>query len=42
MLEAIAWVRPEPELFNLPVGLIGSSTGAAAALIAAVYHRRKR
>lgn len=35
MIEAIEWARAEPELSSLPVGLFGSSTGAAAALVAA-------
>lgn len=33
--EAIRWVRGQEELTRLPVGLFGSSTGAAAALVAA-------
>ena len=33
--EAKQWTRAEPELRTLPVGLFGSSTGAAAALVAA-------
>jgi len=35
MIEAVGWVRGEPELSDLPIGLFGSSTGAAAALVAA-------
>ena len=35
MIDAIGWARTEPELSGLPVGLFGSSTGAAAALVAA-------
>ena len=35
MVEAIGWARADPELSALPVGLFGSSTGAAAALVAA-------
>lgn len=35
MVEAIGWAHAEPELSDLPVGLFGSSTGAAAALVAA-------
>ena len=35
MVEAISWAHSEPELSSLPVGLFGSSTGAAAALVAA-------
>ncbi|WP_233252424.1 dienelactone hydrolase family protein [Maritimibacter sp. 55A14] len=33
--EAIAWVRHDPRLASLPLGLFGASTGAAAALVAA-------
>jgi dienelactone hydrolase len=35
MVDAVHWARDEPELSDLPVGLFGASTGAAAALIAA-------
>ncbi|WP_232796373.1 dienelactone hydrolase family protein [Roseovarius salinarum] len=35
MIEAMEWVRSHPNLGALPVGLFGSSTGAAAALLAA-------
>jgi dienelactone hydrolase len=35
MTEAVAWARGEPELERLPIGVFGSSTGAAAALVAA-------
>jgi pimeloyl-ACP methyl ester carboxylesterase len=35
LLEAIAWVRAEPDLETLPIGLFGASTGAAAAISAA-------
>lgn len=35
LLEALRWVRAEPGLADLPVGLFGASTGAAAALVAA-------
>lgn len=35
VLDAVAWVRSQPELTNLPIGLFGASTGAAAALKAA-------
>jgi putative phosphoribosyl transferase len=35
LLDAIDWVRGEPELTELPIGLFGASTGAAAALQAA-------
>jgi dienelactone hydrolase len=33
---AIEWARAQPELATLPCGLFGASTGAAAALLAAV------
>ncbi len=36
LLDAIAWVEARPELADLPVGLFGASTGAAAALRAQV------
>lgn len=32
----IGWVRTQPRLVRLPIGLFGASTGAAAALLAAV------
>jgi dienelactone hydrolase len=35
VVAAIDWAREQPELRDLPVGLFGASTGAAAALIAA-------
>lgn len=35
VVDALAWVRREPGLAALPVGLFGASTGAAAALRAA-------
>ena len=35
VLDAVAWVRGEPDLQDLPIGLFGASTGAAAALKAA-------
>ena len=35
VVEAVDWLRDEPETAELSVGLFGSSTGAAAALIAA-------
>lgn len=35
MIQAVRWVRGEPDLSSLPIGLFGSSTGAAAALVAA-------
>ena len=33
--EALRWAREAPEVAELPVGLFGASTGAAAALVAA-------
>ena len=36
LVEAIDWVRAEPSTSRLPIGLFGASTGAAAALLAAV------
>lgn len=35
MIEAIAWAQSSPDIPKLPIGLFGSSTGAAAALVAA-------
>jgi dienelactone hydrolase len=35
MIEAIEWVRGNPDIPDLPIGLFGASTGAAAALVAA-------
>jgi pimeloyl-ACP methyl ester carboxylesterase len=35
VLAATAWLRGRPEVFDLPVGYFGSSTGAAAGLVAA-------
>lgn len=35
LIEAVEWLRLRPELAELPVGLFGASTGAAAALKAA-------
>lgn len=35
MIEAIRWARANPDIPRLPIGLFGSSTGAAAALVAA-------
>lgn len=35
MIEALDWAQDQPELADLPVGLFGASTGAAAALVAA-------
>ncbi len=35
MVEAIGWARKDGEIADLPIGLFGASTGAAAALVAA-------
>jgi putative phosphoribosyl transferase len=35
LIGAIDWVGSQPELSNLPIGLFGASTGAAAAIAAA-------
>ena len=35
LLEAIGWAQEEPRLREVPLGLFGASTGAAAALVAA-------
>lgn len=35
LLEVVAWVRRQPVLDALPIGLFGASTGAGAALVAA-------
>lgn len=35
VLAAVAWPASRPALANLPIGLFGASTGAAAALVAA-------
>jgi pimeloyl-ACP methyl ester carboxylesterase len=35
LTEAVRWVVAEPDVGNLPIGLFGASTGAAAALVAA-------
>jgi pimeloyl-ACP methyl ester carboxylesterase len=35
---AMEWLRREPAVAPLPIGLFGSSTGAAAALVAAARH----
>jgi pimeloyl-ACP methyl ester carboxylesterase len=35
LLETVSWLRQQPELTRLPLGLFGASTGAAAALLAA-------
>lgn len=39
LVAALAWTARHPTLHGLPVGLFGSSTGAAAALIAATKSR---
>lgn len=35
VIETVRWIRRQKDLSKLPVGLFGSSTGAAAALVAA-------
>ena len=35
LTQAVRWVIDEPDVGNLPIGLFGASTGAAAALVAA-------
>jgi dienelactone hydrolase len=40
LLHAIEWVQSNPWLSGLPLGLFGSSTGAAAALVAAARRPR--
>jgi pimeloyl-ACP methyl ester carboxylesterase len=35
LIDAVRWVERDPLLANLPLGLFGASTGAAAALVAA-------
>jgi putative phosphoribosyl transferase len=35
LLEAIGWAQEEPRVRDVPLGLFGASTGAAAALVAA-------
>lgn len=35
LMEAVRWLRTEPDREDLPISLFGASTGAAAALIAA-------
>ena len=39
LLEAIEWVRKQPELSQLKLGLFGASTGAAAAIVAAAWQK---
>ena len=36
LVDAANWIHQQPELSTLPLGLFGASTGAAAALLAAV------
>lgn len=36
VVEAIAWARADPRTASFPVGLFGASTGAGAAIVAAV------
>jgi len=35
LTQAVRWAMDEPDVGNLPIGLFGASTGAAAALVAA-------
>ncbi|MHA6262339.1 dienelactone hydrolase family protein [Arenibacterium sp. CAU 1754] len=37
MIDAMDWARSNPDIPDLPLGLFGSSTGAAAALVAAAH-----
>ena len=37
--QAMQWVREQPALATLPLGIFGASTGAAAALVAAARQR---
>ncbi len=39
LIEVTDWVLAQPTLHNLKIGYFGSSTGAAAALIAAAHHQ---
>lgn len=39
VVEAMVWIGSEPDVADLPVGLFGASTGAAAALVAAAELR---
>jgi len=41
MGEAVSWTLADPRTAHLPLGLFGSSTGAAAALVAAARHPRE-
>ena len=41
LVDATDWVDAQPELAGLPVGYFGASTGAAAALVAAVERSRR-
>lgn len=37
LIEVLAWIENQPELADMPLGLLGSSTGSAAALIVAAH-----
>src|SRR5690606_21677202 len=41
VIGAVDWATDQPELRDLPVGLFGASTGAAAALVAAAARPRE-
>ena len=41
LVDATDWVDAQPELTGLPIGYFGASTGAAAALVAAVERSRR-
>ncbi|WP_406498793.1 dienelactone hydrolase family protein [Streptomyces sp. NBC_01604] len=41
LADAIDWLEQRPQTADLPVGLFGASTGAAAALVAAVERPRR-
>ncbi len=41
LIDAIGWVEAESDLADLPIGLFGASTGAAAALVAAARVGRR-
>ena len=38
---AVGWLRADPDVRELPIGLFGASTGAAAALVAATHLGRE-
>lgn len=40
-IQVTQWVRSQPNLTSLPIGLFGASTGAAAALIAAATRKEQ-